>query len=55
MLALHTPHDEELADLNRRLAATVIPYGDAGAQAELRDKVERSLEAPPEAAASRLS
>jgi hypothetical protein len=55
MLALHTPHDEELAELNRRLAATVVPYGDAREQAELREKLDRSLEAPPEAAASRLS
>jgi hypothetical protein len=55
MLALHTPHDEELAELNRRLAATVIPYGDAREQAELRDKRDRSLEAPAEAAASRLA
>jgi len=55
MLALHTPHDDELAELNRRLAATVIPYGDAREQAELRDKRDRSLEAPAEAAASRLA
>jgi len=55
MLALHTPHDDELAELNRRLAATVIPYGDAGEQAELREKVESSLGAPPEAAAARLT
>jgi hypothetical protein len=54
MLAVRAPQDEELAELNRRLAATVIPYGDAGQQAELREKAERSLEAPAEAAAARL-
>jgi len=55
MLAVHTPQDERLADLNRRLAATVIPYGDAAEQAEVAAKRERALDAPPEAAASRLS
>lgn len=55
MLAVHTPHDEELAELNRRLAATVIPYGDRSEQAELRAKLESSLAAPAEAAASRLA
>ena len=54
MLAVHTPQDERLAELNRRLAATVIPYGDAAAQAEVTAKRERALDAPPEAAASRL-
>ncbi len=55
MLAVHTPMDAELEALNRRLAATALPYGSAKEQAELREKVERSLEAPAEAAASRLS
>ena len=55
MLAVHTPQDERLAELNRRLAATVIPYGDAASQAELEGKRDRALDAPPEAAASRLS
>jgi Mg-chelatase subunit ChlD len=55
MLAVHTPLDERLAELNRRLAATVIPYGDAAEQAEVAAKRERALDAPAEAAASRLS
>jgi hypothetical protein len=55
MLAVHTPQDERLAELNRLLAATVIPYGDAAEQAEVAAKRERALDAPPEAAASRLS
>jgi hypothetical protein len=55
MLAVHTPLDERLSELNRRLAATVIPYGDAAEQAEVAAKSERALDAPPEAAAARLS
>jgi hypothetical protein len=55
MLAVHTPMDDELEALNRRLAATAVPYGSATEQAELRQKLERSLDAPAEAAASRLA
>ncbi|HVH06833.1 MAG TPA: vWA domain-containing protein [Myxococcota bacterium] len=55
MIAVATPQDDELAALNRKLAATVIPYGDAAAQAEVKNKVAASLAAPAEAAASRLS
>jgi von Willebrand factor type A domain len=55
MLAVHTPLDERLSELNRRLALTVIPYGDAAEQAEVAAKSERALDAPPEAAAARLS
>jgi hypothetical protein len=55
MLAVHTPQDERLAELNRRLAETMIPYGDAAEQAEVAAKRERALDAPAEAAASRLS
>jgi hypothetical protein len=55
MIAVTAPQDDELAVLNRKLAATVIPYGDAREQAEVREKVKNSLDAAPEAAASRLS
>jgi hypothetical protein len=55
MLASHTPMDGELEALNRRLAETAVPYGSAAEQGELREKLARSLEAPAEAAASRLA
>jgi len=55
MVAMTTPMDDRLAALNRELAATVVPYGSAVEQAELRDKVERTVKAPESAAASRLS
>jgi hypothetical protein len=54
MVAVAAPQDDELAVLNRKLAETVIPYGDAAAQAEVKNKVAASLAAPAEAAASRL-
>jgi von Willebrand factor type A domain len=55
MQAVATPYDARLAELNRRLAGTVLPYGAHEEQRRLRAKVERSLEAPAEAAADRLS
>jgi hypothetical protein len=55
VVALATPMDEELAVLNRELAATVLPYGAAEEQAELAAKLEGAVAAAPEAAASRLS
>jgi hypothetical protein len=55
MLAVHTPMDAELEALNRRLAATAVPYGSAAEQTELSEKLARSLEAPAEASASRLA
>jgi hypothetical protein len=55
MVAVAAPQDDELAVLNRKLAETVIPYGDAAAQAEVKNKVAASLAAPAEAAAARLS
>lgn len=55
MVAMETPHDEELAQLNRDLASTLLTYGDEGDRYELRDKVARALEAPASAVASRLS
>lgn len=55
MAAVVTPMDDELASLNRELAATALAYGAEEEKAELRQKVARSLAAPPEATASRLS
>jgi von Willebrand factor type A domain len=55
MQAVATPYDARLAELNRRLAGTVLPYGKGEEQRRLRAKVARSLEAPAEAAADRLS
>ena len=46
MVAVAAPQDDELSVLNRKLAATVIPYGDAAAQAEVKNKVAASLAAP---------
>lgn len=54
MVALATPHDEELAALNRELAATVLPYGDASRKRAIARKLDRSLAAPAPVAASRL-
>jgi Mg-chelatase subunit ChlD len=55
MLALTTPMDEDLSRLNRKLAATALPYGDEGQKEEIRAKLQRSLSAAAPAAASRLS
>jgi Mg-chelatase subunit ChlD/DNA-binding transcriptional regulator YdaS (Cro superfamily) len=55
MLAMTTPHDEELASLNRALGDTVIAWGAADERAEIEAKRERALAAPEEDAASRLS
>lgn len=55
MLALASPMDDELARLNRELAATVLPYGSAAERRTLGEKVARSLEAPASAAADRLA
>jgi len=55
MLAMTTPHDEELARLNRALGDTVVAYGAADERAELEAKRDLALEAAPSAAASRLS
>lgn len=55
MHAQRTPMDEELADLNRQLAGTVVPWGAVHEQAELSRKVKQAVEADQEAAVSRLS
>ena len=55
MLALATPMDDELSRLNAELAATALAWGDRDAKAELADTLRRTLAAPAEAVASRLS
>jgi Mg-chelatase subunit ChlD len=54
MLALATPMDEELSELNAALASTLVPYGAADEQAELEAKRDRAAAASPSAVASRL-
>jgi len=55
MLAMATPHDDELAQLNRALAETVIAWGAADERAEIEQKRELALAAPAADAAPRLS
>jgi Mg-chelatase subunit ChlD len=55
MTVVSTPMDKELAKLNERIGATVIPYGDATLQAEVRAKGEIAAAAPAAAMADRLS
>ncbi len=55
MVALETPLDDELAQLNRELASTVVAYGDADERAELAAKSARATALPKAAAAARLS
>ncbi|HEY5658893.1 MAG TPA: vWA domain-containing protein [Myxococcota bacterium] len=55
MLALVTPMDDELGQLNRSLADTVIAWGAEKERAEIEDKRRRALEADAPSAASRLS
>ena len=55
MVAIATPVDDELAQLNAALSETVLPYGAAEQRREIEAKVARARNAPPPAAASRLS
>jgi len=55
MAVVSTPMDKELSRLNERISATVIPYGDAKLQAEVRAKGELAASAPAAAMADRLS
>src|SRR5205809_626977 len=50
-----TPMDDELARLNRKIGATLIPYGDAALQREVAAKQAFAESAPASAAADRLS
>lgn len=55
MIAMETPHDQELARLNRALGETVVAWGAASERAEIEDKKARALSAPAPSAASRLA
>ena len=55
MAVVSTPMDKELSRLNERISATIIPYGDAKLQAEVRAKGELAAAAPAAAMADRLS
>lgn len=55
MVDVSTPFDDQLAQLNRTLTDTAIPYGSAERRRELRAKSEKALEAPKEAQAARAS
>jgi len=55
MAVVSTPMDKELSRLNERISATVIPYGDAKLQAEVRAKGELAASAAAAAMADRLS
>jgi Mg-chelatase subunit ChlD len=55
MLALATPHDDELARLNRELAGTAVAYGAEAERAEIEAKVSAATAAPAPTAAARLS
>src|SRR5438094_962768 len=50
-----TPMDDELARLNKKIGATLIPYGDAALQREVAAKQAFVESAPASAAADRLS
>ena len=44
MIAIATPMDSELAELNRKLGATMVPYGDESARRKHRCHVSRFME-----------
>jgi Mg-chelatase subunit ChlD len=50
-----TPMDDELAQLNKKIGATLVPYGDAALQREVAAKQAFAESAPATAAADRLS
>jgi Mg-chelatase subunit ChlD len=53
MIAIETPYDEELAELNVQLEETVVPYGSEDAIAAQMEKNDKMREMAPEAAAGR--
>jgi Mg-chelatase subunit ChlD len=55
MIAIATPMDSELAELNRKLGATIIAYGDEPAQRRVASRQALSEAAPASVAADRLS
>jgi hypothetical protein len=55
MEVVSTPMDDKLAELNKRMGQTLIPYGDANARRGVAAKQAASESAPAPAAADRLS
>ena len=55
MAVVTTPMDGKLAELNRKIGATLIPYGDKDLRGEVIAKQAASESAPAAAAADRLS
>jgi len=55
MVVVTTPMDEKLAELNRKIGATLIPYGDKDLRGAVAAKQAASESAPAAAAADRLS
>ncbi len=55
MLALETPMDAELAELNRALGKTALAYGSAAQQHEMRHKLKAAAAAPSAVASARRS
>jgi len=55
MTVVATPMDEKLAELNRKIGATLIPYGDKDLRGVVAAKQAVSESAPAAAAADRLS
>jgi Mg-chelatase subunit ChlD len=54
MLALDTPMDSQLAELNRALGETALAYGSDADQREMHDKLEAAASAPIDATSARL-
>jgi Mg-chelatase subunit ChlD len=52
---ISTPMDKELTQLNERIGATLIPYGDSKLQAEVHAKYVAAKSAPVSAMADRLT
>ncbi len=55
MAVVETPMDAKLAELNKKMGATLIPYGDKDAQGAVAAKQAASENAPASATADRLS
>jgi len=55
MIAIATPMDSELAELNRKLGATMVAYGDEVARRKVLSRQVASEAAPASVAADRLS
>ena len=55
MVAIAAPMDKELAELNRKLGATMVAYGDEAARRKVLSRQAASEAAPASVAADRLS